>query len=562
MALSGGGLTVLVIIAIFFVTITLVLVYYKCRSKPPEYQLWNPLKETKEQTHKTASKHSHTSTTPLVSNKHSSNPTHLVIPFTSSTPKITTIHIPITSARYRSDSDSSSNSSSEEEGALEPIPGEGHGAGDGERDGLRGAGGAGDITSDGRDADGEDSAPCTPEINVESIGSRPRSNTGGPSGSKSATESDYEEAAYSVYQHEKDVLRSLSTNKQDKEIIVDNHLLQPTLETKKKRKRRVLSVPHITLPTRLQRKSEGASSSIYDHSLMKSRFGSADSILGLVEPIGKLFIRIRHNSTEEKLILLINKVKDLQLPAGVKLSKSLNPVLYIKGGFLPTMGQRFTTKYAPLAENVTWCNEFSILGVSKSAAWQLTMRLHLCYRENKLDRIQIIGVCDVVLGQINLENSQEITLNFFSSERQCSDLGDIHVSLCYQPQLRRIVFLIIEARDLPRSTLFGSIHSVAKVEMLCSRKRLEKQKSRVVREAHNPVWNNQIVFTVPEANTKLQDILFVVTVLHVDMVKGGHVVGKCELGWSATCEELDQWNQVMQNPNRPIPMWLGLQYPD
>ena len=68
--------------------------------------------------------------------------------------------------------------------------------------------------------------------------------------------------------------------------------------------------------------------------------------------------------------------------------------------------------------------------------------------------------------------------------------------------------------------------SVAKVEMLCSRKRLEKQKSRVVREAHNPVWNNQIVFTVPDANTKLQDILFVVTVLHVDMVKGGHVVGK------------------------------------
>ncbi|XP_033634178.1 synaptotagmin-C-like [Asterias rubens] len=334
---------------------------------------------------------------------------------------------------------------------------------------------------------------------------------------------------------------------------------------------RVLSVPHITLPTRLQRKSEGAYSSIYDHSLIKSRFGSADSILGLVEPIGKLFIRIRHNSTEEKLILLINKVKDLQLPASVKLSKSLNPVLYIKGGFLPTMGQRFTTKYAPLAEvqshtfevqNVTWYNEFSILGVSKSAAWQLTMRLHLCYRENKQDRIQIIGVCDVVLGRINLENSQEITLNFFSSEKQCSDLGDIHVSLCYQPQLRRIVFLILEARDLPRSTLFGSIHSVAKVEMLCSRKRLEKQKSRVVREAHNPVWNNQIVFTVPDANTKLQDILFVVTVLHVDMVKGGHVVGKCELGWSATCEELDQWNQVMQNPNRPIPMWLGLQYPD
>ena len=150
-----------------------------------------------------ASKHSHTSTTPLVSNKHSSNPTHLVIPFTSSTPKITTIHIPITSARYRSDSDSSSNSSSEEEGAVEPVPGEGHGAGDGERDGLRGAGGADDIASDGRDADGEDSAPGTPEINVDGIGSRPRSNTGGPSGSKSATESDYEEAAYSVYQHEK-----------------------------------------------------------------------------------------------------------------------------------------------------------------------------------------------------------------------------------------------------------------------------------------------------------------------------------------------------------------------
>ena len=74
--------------------------------------------------------------------------------------------------------------------------------------------------------------------------------------------------------------------------------------------------------------------------------------------------------------------------------------------------------------------------------------------------------------------------------------------------------------------VYNITDSVAKIEMMCANKRLGKQKSRVAREAHNPVWNNQLVFTIPETNTKLQDIRFVVTVLHVDMVKGGHAVGK------------------------------------
>ena len=41
---------------------------------------------------------------------------------------------------------------------------------------------------------------------------------------------------------------------------------------------------------------------------------------------------------------------DLDLPERLKYRQSFSPVLYIKGGFLPSMGQRFITKYAALEE--------------------------------------------------------------------------------------------------------------------------------------------------------------------------------------------------------------------
>ena len=47
-----------------------------------------------------------------------------------------------------------------------------------------------------------------------------------------------------------------------------------------------------------------------------------------------------------------------------------------------------------------------------------------------------------------------------------------------------------------------------------------------VRETHNPIWNDQIVFAIPPNNVRLHDVQFDVTVLHVDMVKGAHAIGR------------------------------------
>ncbi|XP_022108694.1 synaptotagmin-6-like isoform X2 [Acanthaster planci] len=599
MSMSTGGIVAVVLVIILILIVTVVLVVIKCRNQSPKYQPWKPTEETggtsKKPDPSPTGPRSRTSSSrsPLFDRRQTPAP-HLVIPLASSTPNVTTIHIPVSGTRHHSDTDSDSSSSTSErdeerlqDDVDQATDGLLHSAERTSDDALAEDGDINSKTPQGvgldrggtssssddqaeRDADEEGSASCTlspahsaPEISVVQVMSAPE--MGGSSRNKSTLESDYEETAYSVYRQKKEVLQTPSTampHEQEHTTVVDNHL--PPAEKKKKRKRRGISVPH--MPYRHHTKGEGRGGALLlheqAHTLHKGHSGSVGSLTNLGEPMGKLFIRVQHKASEEKLLLFIDKVADLDLPERLKYRQSFNPALYIKGGFLPSMGQRFITKYAALAENVSWRNEFAIMGISKSAAWQLTLRLCLCFRESSINRIQIIGVCDIALGQINLENSQDVVLNFFPSERIYFDLGDLHLSVCYQPSLQRMVFLVLEARDLPRSTVFGSIHSIAKIEMMCDRKRVEKQKSKVVRETHNPIWNDQIVFTIPPNNIKLQDIQFDVTVLHVDMVKGAHVIGKCELGWSATCEELQHWNDVMQNPNRPIPMWLSLQYPD
>ena len=57
--------------------------------------------------------------------------------------------------------------------------------------------------------------------------------------------------------------------------------------------------------------------------------------------------------------------------------------------------------------------------------------------------------------------------------------------------------------------------SVTKIEMRHKERRTEKQKTRAVRESHNPVWDDQLVFAVPPDGTGLHGAHFLLTVMHL-----------------------------------------------
>nr|XP_054759211.1 synaptotagmin-7-like [Lytechinus pictus] len=281
------------------------------------------------------------------------------------------------------------------------------------------------------------------------------------------------------------------------------------------------------------------------------------------KPIGTLHIQLCHKTQDEQLIVSICRAEELEITDKPYASEPcVNPYVYIRGCILPGQRKRFKSKNSQQLQNPVWNEEFILQDISFSAVWQLTLRFSLVYRAGPGSRPVMAGFCSLPLRDLELHQPIDRTLYVIQSSSQASPMGDIHLSVCYQPDSYRIVFLVYGARDLPRSTIIGTLHSCTRIEMLYNDWRISKQKTHLVRETHDPSWNDQLVFTLPEGNSRLQGVTFVVSLVHRDVVKGGHVVGRVELGWSSTCEELEHWVDIMNNPNRPIASWLALQSPD
>ncbi|XP_071484938.1 synaptotagmin 1-like [Diadema antillarum] len=332
---------------------------------------------------------------------------------------------------------------------------------------------------------------------------------------------------------------------------------QPVKKTFRWKTKRAVSVP--TRP-KLSASSGQSGSPTSDGA--RNRSASADNLLK-PEPIGQLHIRLCHRTQDEQLIVTIAKAEELEIANKPYAAEPcVNPFVYVRGCILPGQRQRFKTKNSQQLQNPVWNEEFILQDISFSAVWQLTLRFTLVYRAGPGQRPALAAFCSLPLRDLELHQPVEKTLYFIQSSNQQSPLGDIHLSVCYQPDSYRIVFLVYGARDLPRSTIIGTLHSCTRIEMLYNDWRLSKQKTHLVRETHDPSWNDQLVFTLPEGNSRLQGVTFVVSLVHRDVVKGGHVVGRLELGWSSTCEELEHWVDIMRTPNRPIASWLALQSPD
>ncbi|KAK3576787.1 hypothetical protein CHS0354_014612, partial [Potamilus streckersoni] len=104
--------------------------------------------------------------------------------------------------------------------------------------------------------------------------------------------------------------------------------------------------------------------------------------------------------------------------------------------------------------------------------------------------------------------------------------GDIRITGCYQPVAGKIAFSVIEARNIPRVSLLGTVNPYVKVEMYVNGIREAKHKTKVRQNTQDPVWNHPCVFDINRENPKLLGHMFVFHVIHKDMMMGVQKIGQ------------------------------------
>ncbi|XP_069824190.1 synaptotagmin-13 [Dendropsophus ebraccatus] len=190
------------------------------------------------------------------------------------------------------------------------------------------------------------------------------------------------------------------------------------------------------------------------------------------------------------------------------------------------------------------------------AAATLTLTLRNC---DRFSRHLVAGEITLSLANVGIPFGTARWVDLRAPEKDAESAGEVLLSMSYLPAANRLIVVLIKARNIhsdQNNDLMGKDLFV-KVTLWHQTQRLKRKQSKRAKHKINPVWNEMIMFEVP------QEILGEVSV-DMEMLSqepsGGpsHSLGSCYLGSDQTGAGKNHWQEMINNPRRQIAMWHRL----
>lgn len=268
------------------------------------------------------------------------------------------------------------------------------------------------------------------------------------------------------------------------------------------------------------------------------------------EDLGKIYFSISYDSGE--MVLTLKILKATGLPAK-DFSGTSDP--FVKILLLPDKKHKMETRIKRKNLHPIWNEVFRFEGFPHNKLLSRTLYLQVLDYD-RFSRNDPIGEIEIPLSDIDLGPT---TLTFCKDLHPCKrqeHLGDLLVSMMYQPTNNRIVVVVMKAAKLKKMDFIGSCDPYVKIYSMHGGKRLDKKKTTIKRRNKDPVWNESFIFHVPV--DKLRDITFVFTVMDYDRVTQNEMIGQVILGYRTTGTSLRHWTDMMGNPRKPVAQWHRL----
>ncbi|CAG9130325.1 unnamed protein product [Plutella xylostella] len=136
------------------------------------------------------------------------------------------------------------------------------------------------------------------------------------------------------------------------------------------------------------------------------------------------------------------------------------------------------------------------------------------------------------------------------------DLGELMLSLCYLPTAGRLTATVIKGRNLKAMDINGSSDPYVKICLICQGKRIKKKKTTVKKNTLNPVYNEALVFDLPQEN--VHDVTLLVKVIDYDRIGPNELIGCTAIGSTLIGIGRDHWLEMLDNPRKPVAQWYPL----
>ncbi|CAF0755028.1 unnamed protein product [Brachionus calyciflorus] len=286
---------------------------------------------------------------------------------------------------------------------------------------------------------------------------------------------------------------------------------------------------------------------------------------------GKIYFTLRYNEDIQSFSVTINKAElftsnktsnssssSLSVASINYNSKSqpnspnLNkPDTYVKVLLLPDKKKKYQTKI----QRKTCQPVFEETFYFQLPFEELQHRtLHVAYLEfGRFSKHELIG--SVRMSDLNLIKDLqtadvEFVRNLIPLAEDDLELGELTLTLCYLPAAGRLTVTIVKAFNLKAMDINGKSDPYVKVVLLSKGKRIKKKKTSVMKNTLHPVYNESMLFDIPQDLVDQMDML--VQVIDYDRVGSNELIGCVGIGPTFNGIGRDHWYRMLENPRKPI----------
>ncbi|XP_046556211.1 synaptotagmin-9-like isoform X1 [Haliotis rubra] len=279
---------------------------------------------------------------------------------------------------------------------------------------------------------------------------------------------------------------------------------------------------------------------------------SVDSLRSEHTPCGKLFFSLKYVQEQGSLFVSINRAENL--PAK-DFSGTSDP--YVKVYLLPDRKTKHQTKVHRKTLTPEF-NETFVFSVNYENIPSRTLYFNL-YDFDRFSRHDLIGAVVVkdIFSEGSLVKETFFVRDIYVTQQEKADIGEVMLSLCYLPTAGRLTLTVVKARNLKAMDITGSSDPYVKVSLMCQGKRIKKKKTSVQKNTLHPVFNEALVFDVPQES--VEDVYLIVKVVDYDRIGSDELMGSVALGPKYNGLGRDHWYEMLENPRKPVAQWYPLQ---
>lgn len=278
---------------------------------------------------------------------------------------------------------------------------------------------------------------------------------------------------------------------------------------------------------------------------------SVDSLRSEHIPCGKLFFSLQYRQEDKSLVVSISRAESL--PAK-DFSGTSDP--YVKVYLMPDRKNKHQTKVHRKTLNPEF-NETFAFSVPYEDLSQRLLQFNI-YDFDRFSRHDLIGAVKIkdILQEGSLSKESFFVRDIYAAQQEKADIGEVMLSLCYLPTAGRLTLTVVKARGLKAMDITGNADPYVKVSLMCQGKRIKKRKTSVQKNTLHPVFNEALVFDVPQES--VEDIYLLVKVVDYDRIGSDELMGCCGLGPTFNGQGRDHWYEMLENPRKPVAQWYPL----